>query len=77
VATDNNNGGVRVTNDEIQPDIACFTEWRQNVTVEGQTSTIPREAKMYTKLTEETGGQKASICGSFAEKLENIAKIII
>lgn len=73
VAEDNENGGAFVTNDEIQPDIQCFTEWRE---IKNGVS-VPREAKMYTTLTEKTGGQKASICGDFADKLENIAKIII
>jgi|GEM_PF-1782661 len=73
VATDNDNGGQKVTNDEIQPDISCFTEWRTIV----NGVSVPKEAKMYTKLTEKTGGQKASICGDFADKLEKIAKIII
>jgi len=69
---------VLVTNDEIQPDIECFTEWRQNVPDGmGGNVSVPREAKMYTQMAEQTGGQKASICGDFAEKLENIARVII
>lgn len=71
-------GEARVTNDEIQPDVACFTEWRETrKDSEGKNITVPREAKMYTKLSKKTGGQKASICGDFASKLENIAKVII
>ncbi len=78
VANNNNNTAdpsddVLVTNDQIQPDIECFTEWRQVV---GGVS-VPREAKMYTQMAEQTGGQIASICGDFAEELESIARVII
>ena len=73
VATDKDNGNVKVTNDQIQPDISCSTEWKQNL----NGTTVPREAKMYTKMAEQTGGQKATICGDFAEKLEKIAQVII
>jgi hypothetical protein len=52
------------------PAIGCATEWKQS-------NGNPREAKMYTKMAEQTGGEKASICGDFAEKLENIARVII
>jgi len=73
VATDNDNGGQKVTVSDIQPDIACATEWHTNL----NGVSVPREAKMYTKLSEKTGGQKASICGDFAEQLEKVAKVII
>ena len=54
---------------QIPPIDGCIPEWQ----IYGR----PREAKMYTKMAEQTGGEKTSICGDFAEKLESIAQIII